>query len=66
MATTIDVEIHHEGSIVLFEPKTPAAHDWIAENLPEDAQFWASSVVVEWRYAEDIAYGMRNDGLEVI
>jgi hypothetical protein len=62
----VDVEVHYDGSsLVLFEPKTESAHDWIADHLPEDVQFWAGSVVVEWRYADDIAYGMRNDGLEV-
>lgn len=57
MAVTVDVEVHHEGSIILIEPKTPEAND---------VTWWAGSVVVEWRYADDILFGMRSDGLEVI
>ena len=61
----IDVQIHHEGSIILLEPKTESAQEWIDENLPEDVMYWTRSVVVEWRYAEDIVAGIRDDGLEV-
>lgn len=65
LAIPTDVLVHHEGSIILLEPKSEAAQEWIDENLPEDIQYWAQAVVVEWRYAEDIIVGMRDDGLEV-
>jgi hypothetical protein len=61
MAT--DVSVRNEGSIFLFQPHTEAAKDWIAEHIPEDAQYFGTALVVEHRYAGDIAEGMKGDGL---
>ena len=62
---TIDVETRNEGSICLFSPLTPDAHNWFAAHVGDEAQWFSSSLVVEWRYAERIAQGLINDGLTV-
>lgn len=52
-------------SVVRVWPKTPAAKDWIAENVAGDAQWFGPALIVEPRYLDDLAAGMRADGLVV-
>jgi len=61
----MDVQFRNHGSIWLAQPLTAAAGDWIAEHIPEDAQYWGDAVVIEPRYVAAIAEGMANDGLEI-
>jgi hypothetical protein len=61
----MDVQFTDHGSIWLVQPLTPAGEDWIADNLPEDAQSWSGAVVVEPRYVGDIAQGMTDSGLRL-
>ena len=58
-----DIFVRCEGTIFLFEPLTVAAKHWIDENVQPDAQWVANALVVEWRYAAELAAGMRADGL---
>lgn len=60
-----DVTITNHGSIFLFDLLTPAAKDWVADNVPDDATYLGWSLVVEHRYASDLAAGMMADGLTV-
>lgn len=60
-----DVFVREEGSIILFEPVTVKGQDWMEWNLDPEAQKLGDSVVVEWRYANDIIDGMQADGLEL-
>ena len=53
------------GTIVLLQPLTRAANEWIAANLPADRLHYAGAVVIEPRYLADIVGGIRADGLEV-
>lgn len=54
------------GNLYLFTPLTEVAREWIEENVSDDALYWgASSLVVESRYARDLAAGMQADGLVV-
>lgn len=62
---TVDVRVDNHGSIFLFEPLTPAATNWISENVDEQAQWFAGALAVEHRYAQDLASGMMADGLVV-
>lgn len=63
-ASTPDVRIQNEGSILIFYAMTDAAKQWIADHLPEDIQTWGvNGVVIEHRYAPEIAYAMQQDGL---
>lgn len=59
-----DIKIRDEGSIVLFDPQTDAAREWIKDNVPEPMYF-GKALVVEHRYADDLAQGMISDGLDV-
>ncbi len=61
--TVADVYVSCEGSIFLFTPLTPAAEQWIAENVQPDAQWFGNALVVEWRYAAELAAAMRKAGL---
>lgn len=64
-----DVRVERDGpmaSLFLFFPLTCAATDWIEEHIPEDATWFGAGLVVEHRYAEDIALGMLADGLRVV
>jgi hypothetical protein len=58
-----DVRVRNEGTIVLFTPLTPAARDWICVNVQPNAQWLANALVVEHRYAADLAAAMRQAGL---
>lgn len=60
---TPDVRVANHGTLFLFTPLTDAASAWIAEHIPEDAQWLGRSLVVEHRYAMDVAKGMTGDGL---
>ena len=62
---TLDLSIRNEGSIILFSPMSPAAHDWLHEHCPEDPdhQYFCGALVVEPRYASDLVRLARQDGL---
>jgi hypothetical protein len=59
----VDIRVRNEGSLFLFEAHTLAAKEWINLHIPADATFWCGSLVVEPRYARDLATGMQEDGL---
>jgi hypothetical protein len=58
-----DIFVRCEGTIFLFEPRTVAAKQWITENVQPDAQWFGNALVVEGRYAAELAAGMRDAGL---
>ncbi len=60
---TTDFTITDHGSIVILRPHSPAAHSWVEDHIPEDAQVWAGGIVVEPRYVLDIVDGIHADGL---
>ena len=51
------------GSIILLQPQTDNARNWMEEHLPQDAQYFGDSVVIERRYFADILRGLTNNGL---
>jgi len=61
----IDFTVANHGSIFLLTPQSPAAAEWLEENLPEDRQTWGDAVVVEHRLIYDIVLGAVADGLWV-
>jgi len=61
----MDISIENHGSIFLFRLNTQAASDWVSENVQRDAQFFGDALVVEPRYARELASGMLADGLVV-
>ncbi len=51
---------------MLFDLLTPAAEWWVEEHVDPEAQWFAGALVVEHRYAYDLARGMAGDGLHVV
>lgn len=60
----LDVEISNDGSIYLFTLKSPQAREWVEDNVSEP-QYFAGRLVVEARYAVDLAQGMLDAGLRL-
>ena len=60
-----DFTIQNEGSIALLHPITGAAHDWVSNHIPEDAQRFGDAIVIEHRYVFDVLFGIDADGLVV-
>ena len=61
-----DVRVQNEGTLYLFHLLTDTAQEWVDENVQNDAQFFAGSIVVEHRFARELANGMLAAGLEVV
>lgn len=59
-----DFHVRNHGSIWLLAPVTKAAKVFIDDNV--DAQQWfAGSVVIEWRYVETIIRAIDDAGLSI-
>jgi hypothetical protein len=61
----IDFEIFGGGTVYLFHPLTPEAHDWLAAHLPADALRLGDAVAVERRCVVNVVGGAIADGLRV-
>jgi len=59
------VSIEDDGSLFLFHLLTDAARSWVETHVTGEHTMYDDSLVVEHRYAEDLAAGMIRDGLEV-
>jgi hypothetical protein len=60
-----DISIENHGTIFLFRLNTQAATEWVEEHVQSDAQFFGDALVVEHRYARDLAAAAVADGLAV-
>jgi len=60
-----DISIENHGTIFLFRLNTQAATEWVEEHVQSDAQFFGDALVVEHRYARDLATAAVADGLAV-
>jgi hypothetical protein len=60
-----DFLYQHEGSIGLLYPVTDEARAWVEEHISDDAQWFGSGLVIEWRYVDHLIGGITDDGLEV-
>jgi hypothetical protein len=58
-----DISIENHGTVFLFRMNTPAAVEWVSHNVQSDARFFGDALVVEHRYAQDLATGMSKAGL---
>jgi hypothetical protein len=63
MNNRIDVNVSNHGGIFLFRPATTRGCTWLEENT--EGTWFADALVVEHRYARDLADGMLADGLRV-
>jgi hypothetical protein len=61
--TLADIAIQNEGSLFLFTAQTQLGKKWINDHVPADATYWCGALIVEPRYALDLANGMVKDGL---
>jgi len=61
-----DVLIENHGSIAMFTPMTPAAHEWVDDNVEvESWQKMGPSIACEPRCLDNLVEGMREAGLVV-
>jgi hypothetical protein len=60
-----DFEIQNHGTIFLFVPLNDAADLHIRENVQDDAQWFGGALVVEHRYARDLAQQLTEAGFTV-
>ena len=60
-----DMSIENCGSILLFQPLTLVGEQWINDHVTPNSLRYNGALVVEGRYAADLAVGMQEDGLAV-
>lgn len=61
-----DILVENHGSVMMIQPLTPAAENWIDENLnPEDWQWLGDAFACEPCCVSNILEGMEADGLIV-
>lgn len=61
-----DFVVMNHGSIVTLTPTSKAAHEWIAEYIPETSMRWGGcSIAVEPRFVGDIVEGITESGLSL-
>lgn len=61
-----DVQIENHGTVALVTPITPAAKQWVDENVAVESWQWlGQSFAAEPRSIPNLVAGMRNDGLTV-
>ena len=66
MPAETDIYIEDEGTIVVFRPRTPAGFEWIEENVHSEPWQWlGNALCVDHRFADDLAAGMLDAGLEL-
>lgn len=62
----VDVYVGNEGSVFTFQPATDTARQWIDENVEAEGWQWlGNTLVVDHRFAQDLAQGMIDAGLVV-
>jgi hypothetical protein len=64
-SSSADFLVQNEGTIFLFRPLTEEAAAHLQENVQEDAQWFGGALVVEHRYARDLADQLTQDGFTV-
>ena len=60
-----DFTVRRESSLVLFQPCNEAACKRLQELRHDESLFWCGAMVVELRYAEDLAAGLCEEGFTV-
>jgi hypothetical protein len=57
-----DYAVENHGTLFLFRPLTEEARENLANNVGEEAQWFGGALVVEHRYALDLAARLRGEG----
>jgi hypothetical protein len=63
--SSVDVLVTGGGTLYLFLLITPEARAWVEKHVSSGRQMLGAALVVEYRYAADLAAGMLSDGLTV-
>jgi hypothetical protein len=64
--TEPDFICENHGSVFLLRPISPAAFEWIEENLPNDRLTFGNATVIEPRCVWAILLGLQDDGLTAV
>ncbi len=67
MSDNADLIVEAHGTLVLVYPLSDEGRAWLAEHCPmgEEHDYLGDALVVEHRYAADLAGGAATDGLRV-
>ena len=60
-----DFRIENHGSIFLFDPQNAQSEDHLRGNVSEEAQWFGGALVVEPRYAADLAEALQAEGSQI-
>ena len=61
-----DYHVENHGTLFLFRPSSDAASDFLlGEDMDAETQWFGGALVVEPRYARDLAQSLLNDGWSV-
>jgi hypothetical protein len=60
-----DILVQGGGTVYLFRPLNAAAVEHLEENTSEEAQWFGGALVVEHRYAGDLAEALQEEGFSV-
>jgi hypothetical protein len=61
-----DVIVENHGSVCMLTPMSPAAREWVDENVPLESWQWlGASFACEPRYLTTLIDGMQEDGLTI-
>lgn len=61
-----DFKLHNHGSVVMIEPVSHEAKDWVRENLDlEGWQWMGNAFAVEPRMVDNLVAGIEEAGLTV-
>jgi hypothetical protein len=63
---SIDFVVRDEGTIWLFTPLTPAALQFLSEQMLEDSQYHGDSLAVERRCIVGFLHGLQEHGLKAV
>ena len=58
-----DLKVRNEGSIWLFIPQNDECQAWLESHT--NGMWFGGALVVEWRYAEDLAVGLTEAGFRI-
>jgi hypothetical protein len=62
---TPDFRIENHGSIFLFDPQNAQSQNHLRNNVSEEALWFGGALVVEPRYAADLAEALHAEGFQV-
>ena len=61
----LDYQVARSGSMFLFLPQNEAARRHLEDHSGDEAQWFGGGLVVEHRYAGDLAAALQRDGFIV-